>query len=288
LADTLGWRLIYVAIPLLALGVTLGTAPRLQGLQGTGVWAGVWDRIRSAIVAVVGLLLVQDGMSRAHQWSLVQAVAGLALVVIASRNLLPKGALRFQRGLPTSVMMRGVISAGYFGSAAFLPLVLIEARGASATQAGLVMGVAGFAWWIGSWLQGRFSTTTNTARLVAIGSSVVACSLLLMPLLVIFPTPIWVAAVILIVCEIGLGLALPAVSVHVFRLSDEDRQGFNSSALQIVDTILSAVLAALLTAVYAGAVDGGGAGAGTFPLIWIVAAVPALLGVALSGRMRLG
>lgn len=285
-ADTLGWRVIYAAIPVVALGVAFAIAPRLRALPGTGVWGGAWDRIRAAIVAVAGLLLVQDGMIRANRWSLIEAATGVVLVVMASRNLLPKGSLRFRRGLPTSVMMRGLVSAGYFGSAAFLPLVLIELRGATATQAGLVMGVAGFAWWVGSFLQGRYSTPSNASKLVAIGSSVVAGSLLLMPLLVLASTPIWVAAVILALCEVGLGLALPAVSVQVFRLSEEDRQGFNSSALQIVDTILSAMLAALLSYIYAGAVDGGWAGGSTFTLIWVISAVPALIGVLLSRRMQ--
>lgn len=285
LADTLSWRVTYAAIPVVALGVTLVIAPRLRTLPGTGVWTGAWPRIRSAVVAVAGLLLVQDGMTRANLWGLLEAVAGIVLVIMASRNLLPKGALRFRRGLPTSVMMRGVVSAGYFGSAAFLPLVLIEVRGATATQAGLIMGVAGFAWWVGSSIQGRYSTPTNASRLVAIGSSVVAGSLLLLPLLVLVDTPIWVAAVILCVCEIGLGLALPAVSVQVFRLSEEERQGFNSSALQIVDTILSAMLAALLSVIYARAVDGGGTGAGTFTLIWVISAIPAIIGVLLARRM---
>ncbi|MFM7146088.1 MAG: MFS transporter, partial [Actinomycetales bacterium] len=268
------------------LGVTLIIAPRLRALSGTGVWDGAGVRIRSAAIAVVGLLLVQDGMTRANIWGLLEASAGIALVVLASRNLLPSGALTFRRGLPSSVMMRGIVAAGYFGSAAFLPLVLIETRGASATQAGFVMGVAGFAWWIGSSIQGRYSTPQNASKLVAIGSGVVASSLALMPVLVLAQTPIWAAAVILAVSEIGLGLALPAVSVQVFRLSREERQGFNSSALQIVDTILSAMVAALLTAIYASAVDGGGAGPITFALIWIVSAIPALLGVFLASRMR--
>ncbi|MFM8353015.1 MAG: MFS transporter [Actinomycetales bacterium] len=286
LADTLGWRLIYAIIPVVALGVTLIIAPRLRALSGTGVWDGAGVRIRSAAIAVVGLLLVQDGMTRANIWGLLEASAGIALVVLASRNLLPSGALTFRRGLPSSVMMRGIVAAGYFGSAAFLPLVLIETRGASATQAGFVMGVAGFAWWIGSSIQGRYSTPQNASKLVAIGSGVVASSLALMPVLVLAQTPIWAAAVILAVSEIGLGLALPAVSVQVFRLSREERQGFNSSALQIVDTILSAMVAALLTAIYASAVDRGGAGPITFAVIWIVSAIPALLGVFLASRMR--
>jgi MFS family permease len=284
--DHLSWRAIFAAVPVVSLVACLVIAPHLRSLVGTGALVGARGRLAGAAVAVFGLLVTQDGMSRASAAGFVEAAAGVTLVWLACRSLLPSGALAFHRGLPASVMMRGVISAGYFASAAFIPLALIELRGATATEAGLIMGVAGFAWWLGSYLQGRLSTPDNATRLVAIGSGVVACSLLLMPVLVLPDLPIWTAAVLLGVCEIGLGLSLPAVSVQVFRLSQQDRQGFNSSALQIMDTVLSAILAALLSLIYANAVREGGPGPGTFTFVWVIASVPAILGVLVAHRMR--
>ena len=115
------------------------------------------------------------------------------------------------------------------------------------SRALLVMGVSRFAWWIGSFTQGRLATPENNTRVIAIGAMIVTLALLLLPLTVLTSLLIWTAAIFVGIAEIGLGLALPAVGVQTFRQSRVDRQGFNSSSLQIVEVALGVVLAAGLS-----------------------------------------
>jgi predicted MFS family arabinose efflux permease len=182
--------------------------------------------------------------------------------------------------------MRGVIASGFFASIAFLPLALIELRGATATEAGLVMGISGFAWWIGSFTQGRLATPENNTRVIAVGASIVTLALLLMPLIVLTSLPIWTAAVFVGIAEIGLGLALPAVGVQTFRQSSVDRQGFNSSALQVVDIVLGVVAAACLSVIYSWGLTNPHNLSIAMAAIWCAGAITPAAGVILSRRMK--
>jgi MFS family permease len=285
-ADNLDWRLIYASMPVVAVGILLWVAPHLRYLKGAGAPVGWVCQVASAVLAVVGLLLIQDAAGRLAAVSVPEGIAGVALLLVAIRRLLPRGAMTLRRGLPTSVMMRGILSSGYFASAAFLPLALVELRGATATQAGLVMGIAGLGWWVGSFIQGHMSSPTNTTHLVAGGALLVAGSLMAMASIVVFSVPVWAAALLVGLCEVGLGLSVPASSVQVFRLSSDDRQGFNSSAMQVADTTLTMLLAALLSLVYAAATLSDGIDPRIFAVVWLVAGVPALLGAIVAPRMR--
>jgi hypothetical protein len=88
------------------------------------------------------------------------------------------------------------------------------------------------------------------------------------------------------IAEIGLGLALPAVGVQTFRQSSVDRQGFNSSALQIVDIVLGVVLASGLSVIYIWGLALPQHLSTAFAAIWFVGAVSPAAGVILSRRMR--
>ena len=57
------------------------------------------------------------------------AAVGLALFFPALRLLLPAGSLRFARGLPTVVMMRGLYAGAFFAGEAFIPLALQTVKG---------------------------------------------------------------------------------------------------------------------------------------------------------------
>ena len=286
MTDAISWRAVFWAVPVVVIPLTILIAPRLRSLSGSGDVRGVTTRLIAAFVAVCGLLLIQAGLIQVSAAGIALGLIGATTVVIASRRLLPKGSLTLRRGLPTTVLMRGVIASGFFASIAFLPLALIELRGATATQVGLVMGISGFSWWIGSFTQGRVATPENNTRVIAIGAMIVTLALFLLPLIVLTSLPIWTAAVFVGIAEIGLGLALPAVGVQTFRQSSVDRQGFNSSALQIVDIVLGVVLASGLSVIYIWGLAHPQHLSTAFAAIWFVGAVSPAAGVILSRRMK--
>ena len=83
------------------------------------------------------------------------AAAGLALALPSFRSLMPPGTLRAARGLPSGILVRGLLAVAFLGCDAFLPLALTELRGFSVSQAGLVISAASLSWSLGSFLQAR-------------------------------------------------------------------------------------------------------------------------------------
>ena len=155
------------------------------------------------------------------------------------------------------------------------------------SRALLVMGVSRFAWWIGSFTQGRLATPENNTRVIAIGAMIVTLALLVLPLTVLTSLPIWTAAIFVGIAEIGLGLALPAVGVQTFRQSRVDRQGFNSSSLQIVEVALGVVLAAGLSVIYGWGLANPQHMSAAMAAIWLTGAVTSAAGVILARRMNI-
>ena len=68
---------------------------------------------------------------------------------------MPSGTLRAARGLPSGIIVRGLLAVAFLGCDAFLPLALTELRGFSVSQAGLVISAASLSWSLGSFLQAR-------------------------------------------------------------------------------------------------------------------------------------
>ncbi len=183
-------------------------------------------------------------------------------------------------------MMRGVIASAFFAAEVFVPLAMVETRGLTTTQAGLILATAAAMWAVGSFAQSRLPGDSDRAPAVRLGAAVVGTGLLTLPLSVLTGLPPWIAALSWAVCAFGMGLAVPSVSVQVMRLSPEADLGVNSSAIQIVDSVLSVVVISLLGLGHATAVAAGGATAVTYALIWTAAAAVAWIGVLLAGRMR--
>ena len=89
-------------------------------------------------------------------------------------RLLPPGALRFARGLPTVVVLRGVFAGAFFGAEVFVPLLLVEQRGLATTLAGASLTGGALTWSLGSWYQGRPNCRFSRTQLVTVGLVLVA------------------------------------------------------------------------------------------------------------------
>ena len=126
--------------------------PRLAGLGGSlGDGPPRRGRVRAALVAAAGLALLQQGGLRRDAVG-GRARGGGARPRCSRRcdRLLPPGALRFARGLPTVVMLRGVYAGAFFAGETFVPLALQTVKGATTAQAGLTLSVGAVGWALGS------------------------------------------------------------------------------------------------------------------------------------------
>ncbi len=286
LTDAVTWRLVFWLVPIVVLLPAFLLFPRLAAFQGGTPQMSPVRRLLAGIVATLGLVAIQDGVLRLNLAGAAEAMLGFAVLLIAVRFLLPTGALRFARGLPTSVMMRGLIASAFFSAEVFVPLALVETRGLTVTQAGLILATAAMMWATGSYVQSRLPGDLDRSTAVRIGAAIVTLAMLTLPASVLTGLPPWIAAFSWAIGAFGMGLSIPSASVQVMRLSPESDLGRNSSAIQIVDSVMSVVVISILGLGHAMAVASGGATATTYALLWCGSAVMAALAVLVAGRMR--
>ena len=191
LTSTWSWRAVFgiVVVPVAAtIAVVAARRAQIAGRQaGVGhasrdhrahvraAWAG------ALIAAAAGAL--QFGTHELEvRWSAkaVVALLGLVGVMVAAPLLVPRGTWRMAHGLPSVVLARSLMTAAFFGSITYLPLMLVGERGLSLAVAGIILSIGSLGWSAGSWLQGRDALNGRRERLVAAGGAALACGLLLL------------------------------------------------------------------------------------------------------------
>lgn len=286
LTDNVSWRAVFLLVPVLVIPPMVVMAPRLARL-GASLGGGEprRGRLGLALMAAAGLTMLQEAGTRRGSVGLVLAVVGVALVVPALARLLPTGALRFARGLPTVVMMRGLLAGTFFAGEAFVPLALQTVRGVSTAQAGLVLTVGAVGWAVGSQGQGRLYGRVPRAVLVQAGAALGALCMLTVPLSMLPQLPWWTAGFSWFAGAVGMGLCFGSIATLTLELSEPQDQGTNSAALQVCDSVGSVLLIGAAGAIYAAAVASDSVTGWTFAEIWLGLGVIAAIGAVLAGRI---
>jgi MFS family permease len=295
-SEHLGWRWVFLSIPVLVL---LPVAVMLPALRRTATGrtqepaAADRRRIWLAAALAAGAALLQYAGQDLRPRSIAPAVAGAALLVPAALRLLPRGTFRAARGLPTVVLMRGIAAGSFIAAESFIPLMLVTQRGLSPTMAGLSLSGGGMTWALGSWLQARPRLAPVRERLVQAGMVLTTVAIGTVPLVLLHQVPAWTVAVSWCVGGTGMGLAISALSVLLLRLSPAEEAGTNSAALQVSDALSNVVLVGAAGTVFT-ALGGGSTTATTaspshpaaFAAVFLPAAAIALLGATTAPRLR--
>jgi MFS family permease len=257
LTQYVSWRWAFLSIaPLVPIPLAV-VLPRISGERRTR--QATPGRVGLALAMAVGAGVLQwaglEAEDRHWVWASAGLVAGLALVVFGALRLFPPGTLRLRRGLPSVVAFRGIVAGGFFGCQAYVPLMLVEHRGATPTLAGLAVAGTALGWATGSWWQGRSSLRTRRTGLVRIGAVVTAASVVITGSASVVTSalvvPAWLAGVGLLVGGLGMGLSMSSNSVLLFDLSPRAEQGTNSAALQMSDSLGGLVVIGAGGVVYA-------------------------------------
>ncbi|TQK19425.1 putative MFS family arabinose efflux permease [Microbacterium sp. SLBN-154] len=277
-AEFLHWRWVFLGVAVLTVVAYLLVVARLQGLPlhtDEPASARVGPRLACALVVAVGAL----GLSLAGElgrWAWLAVIASVVVISLAARPLLPPGALRAARGLPSVVLMRGLIAGALFGAEIYIPYLLIDDYGFSPTWAGLGLTAAALAWAGAAEVQGRVGDRLGNTRITVIGSALLVTSLLIAvatALLSLTPVVLiagWTFA------GAGMGLMYPRLTVLTLAYSTPQNQGFNSSALSISDAVGSASSIAVMGLVFT-LLAGTDAGFPTVFAIGMLLAVAALV-----------
>ncbi len=283
-ADQWSWRWVFLAVPPLMVPAVLLMVPRMRHL-GAAVAAGPRRRrALPALATAAGVAVLQYAGQRLDLLSLPLAAVAAVLLVPSVPRLVPPGTLRAGRGLPSAILLRGILAGSFFGAETFLPLMLVRERGLATALAGLTLTGAAVSWSIGSWWQGRPSTRAPRFRLVQAGGVLVAIGVALTPLALWPAVPALVAGFTWFLGGLGMGLGMTSTNVLMLELSAPAEQGFNSAALQVSDALGSIVLIGTAGAIFAGLHESSGPAA--FLAIFGLMAVVAGLGAALAPRVR--
>ena len=283
-AEQFDWRWVFLGVIALVLPAgammlvpLLRVLDRVQG-DPTVAWSG--SRLAWSVLAAVAALGVSLAKELPEPWRWVVAVIAIALTVVAVRPLFPPGTLRAARGMPATVLMRAIVAGAFFGSEIYLPYLLIDRYGFSPSLAGAVLTGAGISWAVASWLQGRLGDRISNADVVRIGTALLALSLVVVLAVAAFTLHPAVAFVAWTLSGAAMGFMYPRFSVSVLEQSRQEAQGFNSAALTIGES-LGGAIALAVTALMASVV-----GPGAFTAEFLVTVAIAVVGVALSSRVR--
>ncbi|MEV7198181.1 MFS transporter [Streptomyces sp. NPDC093510] len=301
--EHLGWRWVFVGIPVLVLAPLALALPAIRrtasGPVDPDAPVAAFDRrrIRLALGISLGAGLLQYAGQDLRWLSLLPAAVGGAVLVPAVLGLLPKGTYRAARGLPSVVLLRGVAAGSFVAAESFVPLMLVTQRGLSPTMAGLSLAVGGATWALGSYVQSRPAMEPYRSRLVAAGMVLVAAAILAVPTVLIESVPVWIVGVAWAFGCFGMGMVIASTSVLLLRLSAPADAGSNSAALQISDGLSNVILLAAGGAAFAalgGGTVGAGHGAGettgshpaAFVAVFLPMAVVALVGAWVGTRLQ--
>ncbi|WP_354501098.1 MFS transporter [Mycetocola sp. 2940] len=291
-AEATSWHWVFLGVVVLVLGAMLMVVPAIRMLRaGPGpdratrpAWA--FGKIGWALLAAVAVLGLN--LSARLDGALVGVIAGAAIAValLAVRPLIPAGTLRAVRGLPTVILVRGLISAAFFGAEVYIPYFLTERYGFSASLAGLALTGAALTWAAASWLQGRLDGALSHVSAMRIGTALVLASIVLA---VVTAAAGLSPAVIIggwLLGGAGMGLMYPRLSVMTLSYSSDSDQGFNSSALSISDSLGAALALASTGIVFSGLVGLGGSW--PFAGCFVLAAVLSCVALGIGARVGTG
>jgi MFS family permease len=285
-ADGVGWHWVFFGVAALLVVSALAMVPALRQLHAAGnqpgeangsAWTLLWAAVVS--VAVVGISLGGES-GGSFAWPL--AALCFVIVTLALRPLVPRGTLNARRGLPATVLLRGLVAAAFFSTEVYLPYLLQEGYGLPPWAAGLILTVGALAWAGASAVQGRLGEHISHGAVMRVGTVMLCVGLgvQLVNSWVLLPLP--VAAAGWLVAASGMGLVFPRISTLVLGYSTERDQGFNSAAVSITDAAGGATAIAFAGLLF----TAFGAVAGGFTAALALSAAIALVAVPIAFRVQ--
>ncbi|RLV65078.1 MFS permease [Streptomyces sp. CBMAI 2042] len=299
-AEAWSWRAVFyglaalTALPAIALVAVLRQAPAQASTDGVALPDALPPAEQRAsrppllIAAMLslGAALGQYGVSGWDTRHLLFVFAGVVLLVVFAPRLLPHGTWRSARGLPTTVLLRGLTSGTYFTVEALVPLMLITERRVAAVTVGVAFTASAVLWAGASWVQGKLLQNVARHRLVTAGALIMAVSVAfavvgsfsgVSPLLAMAAMPL---------AAIGLGVLDPCVTVLSLSHSSPDRLGHTTSAMQTNMNLGQVVVLAFATAVLNAGLAAGASRLTGYAIAFSLLLVPTLLVAVLAVRAR--
>lgn len=260
LTEVLSWRAVFaVGVALLPLAWLLlrpsmrAADPDRAGAPTDRVrttWSAREHRaVRAAALAAAGLAALTAGGSLLGRSGPVE-VLGVALVVLgtactvpALRTVLPAGTLRFARGIPALVALRGLVAAAFGTAGSLLPLMLSTIHGLGPAAAGASLTVTGLSWAAGSQLHGLdvVQRRVPAVRRLAVGFALITVGVLGPALTSVDALPVVVGLALWGVAGLGMGVVSPTLSTQLLLFAPVSDQGRITAASSLTASVAQAV-----------------------------------------------
>ncbi|WP_371682519.1 MFS transporter [Kitasatospora sp. MMS16-BH015] len=229
-----------------------------------------------------GAAVCQYGASGWSTGQLVALVVGGGLLGWFGPKVLPGGVGRAVRGLPVTVLLRGLSAGAFFTVEALVPLVLVTERQVPALVTGVGFTGAAVLWTVASWAQSKLRAAGHRPVVagagvlaVAVGLASAACLPGVSPLLGVAALP---------VAAVGMGFLTPALTV--LSLRHGTRHGYATGAMQTAQNLGQAALLALASLVLNAVAALGGSALPGYAAAVALLLVPVALVAALAGRAK--
>jgi MFS family permease len=283
-AEYLHWRWVFLGVAVLTVvAFTLVVLRLYHRPLGTDhpATGRILPRLACAVAVAVGALALSLA-GELGTWAWLAVAASIAIIGLACRPLLPPRTLAAGRGLPSVVLMRGLIAGALFGAEIYVPYLLIDHYDFSPTWAGLGLTAAALAWAGAADVQGRVGDRIGNSRIAVIGTTLLCAAMVIAAITAVGHLPAWVLIAGWAFAGGGMGLMYPRLTVLTLAYSTPHNQGFNSSALSISDSVGAATTIAAMGLVFTALVGTDAA----FPAVFALAA--ALAALALIPGLRMG
>ncbi|TCO60735.1 MFS transporter [Actinocrispum wychmicini] len=271
--ERIGWRFVFLGLVPLVVVAALLLVPVLRRLPEHDGAPPRQGRLLAAVGAAAGVAGLSWAAQHPSAVMVALGLASLAVLYVAQRSLLPAGTLLARRGLPVTILARGLLAGAYFSCVAYVPLTLTVVHGFDPLLAGLPLTVGSLGWASASAWQGRHRDLARPV-LLRWGFVFVAAGVATLSLVAPAWGVPWVALPAMALAGAGMGLGVSSVSVLTLAASTPSDRGFNSSAMWLADQLGSAVLVGI------GGILVPAAGAGTLNLL--------MAGVAVVGAVVTG
>lgn len=281
-SHAVGWRWVFLGVVGLVVVAALLIVPALRkvGRPAESPPPAPRSRLAWAVLAAAGVLALELVGSRRGAAALLALVA-LAIVLLSLRTLLPAGALVARRGLPSVIDTRGLLSASFFCSEAYIVFVLQDHWGLTPGAAGLALMAVGVSWAGASQAQSRLGGRISDTTAMRGGSVTTVLATIALTLVVATEGPWPLAIAAYVVAGAGMGFGFPRTGVAMLAASTRADRGFNSAALSIADSLGGALALAVSGIVFSAAHR---AGVDPFLSVFVLASAVAVLGAVTAAR----
>jgi MFS family permease len=186
------------------------------------------------------------------------AIAGGSLLAVCLRPLTPSGTLTARRGLPATILNRGLLTCCFFAGDAYVPYAITTVRHSSTALAALALTAGTLTWTAGSWVQAHRIARQGPRQLVRWGECLVLAGLGLMSVALLPAVPPALGVLAWAVAGGGMGLSYAPLSVTTLDRAAPGAEGQATASLQLFDVLGQALGTGVAGAVVAATADGLG------------------------------